>query len=246
MTLTADQVAEPVYSVPEAVARLEALGTLLSKGRDRDGLRHFNSLYLRVTRRINECLGEPGYFLDPPFLRTLDVEFANLYLTAIGHALTTDTDDPVSLPWRRLVDRRRHQGIQRFQYAAAGVNAHISYDLAFALVATWKRHSRTDGEHQWHDYQRVNAIFAQLYAPIREDLIRWIARIDIGPVRKALDDASNVLIKASRAKAWNNAVEIDEHLRSGGWEGVLSAKAKDTWMSLAAASVNRGLLQPLG
>ena len=40
-------------------------------------------------------------------------------------------------PWRVLFERRTGQ-IAGVQFAAAGINAHINFDLPFALVATWE------------------------------------------------------------------------------------------------------------
>lgn len=239
MTLTAERVSEPVSTVPEAVARLEELGRLLSEERDRDGLRHFNRLYLRVTSEIDARLREPAYFLDKPFLHTLDVEFANRYLEAVGNHLSNH--GPVPYPWRELFRRRHKRGILRLQYAAAGVNAHINFDLAQALVATWARHPRRKGDDQWHDYDKVNAIFGELYMPLRDSLNCWIEEVDHGPVRDALDTASRFLVTGSRRAAWRDAEELAEKLAAGEspWIKVASMSAK-------ATGVSHALLQRLG
>ena len=229
-----------MYAVSEAVSRLEDLGRLLSEGRQRDGLRHFNRLYLRVTSLIELRLGDPDYFLDKPFLETLDVRFANRYLSAVGSEMN---DEPVPWPWKKLFDRRGAAGVLRLQFAAAGVNAHITFDLAQALVDTWKDHPPADGDHQRHDYDKVNDIFDRLYAPIRQDLNEWIGKIDSGRVTKALDAASRLLVTSTRCHAWEDAEEIARLRRAGKW---LEASWKVASMGFTAAGLNVALLTPFG
>ena len=70
--------AQPVTSVAEAVARMEAIGAALPAS---DGLACFNRMYLEVTKAVSADLGQ-GYFADPAFMARLDVTFANLYFAA--------------------------------------------------------------------------------------------------------------------------------------------------------------------
>ena len=69
---------EPVTSVAEAVARMEAIGAGLPAG---DGLACFNRMYLAVTQAVGTAIGQ-GFYADPAFMTTLDVTFANLYFAA--------------------------------------------------------------------------------------------------------------------------------------------------------------------
>ena len=75
-------------------------------------------------------------FRDPDFLTKLDLEFARRYLTAIQAHEARDPTAPAC--WNVLFDPRRDQHIGHVNYAACRVNAHVNFDLAFALPETWK------------------------------------------------------------------------------------------------------------
>jgi uncharacterized protein DUF5995 len=90
----------------------------------------------------------------------LDVAFANRYLDA----LRADTTLPGSTaaPWNVLLERRGDQKLEKLQFAAAGVNAHIDYDLAPAVVTTWEILGTGDPSSvdQRSTYRQISAIFA--------------------------------------------------------------------------------------
>jgi hypothetical protein len=80
----------PATSVPEAIARMEALVTAFPVA---DGVACFARMYLTVTREVARRIGA-GFFADPDFMTRLDVVFANLFFAAVdGWAL-----DPPSTP----------------------------------------------------------------------------------------------------------------------------------------------------
>ena len=58
-------------------------------------------------------------------------------------------------------------------FAVLGVNAHINFDLAHALIATW-RHVAPDGDGpdsaQFHDYRLINDVFEMEMDGLREEL----------------------------------------------------------------------------
>jgi hypothetical protein len=242
MTLTADQIGGAVRSVPEAVARLEAIGEMLDEA---DGLRQFNDLYLDVTRLIGLRLSDgptPEFFLDKPFLADLDAAFANRYFEAVGNWMG---GGPVSKPWRAMFERRYRRGLHRLQFAAAGVNVHINFDLAEALVVTWRAHPRRKGDNQRHDYNKINGVFAELYRPLRERLAAEIGPIDRGPVRKALDQSSAFLVTRTRGVAWD-AAKLLAGADGPKWTGPYRAAAQREIMNRAVTLNTSVLLQPLG
>ena len=70
----------PVTSMDGAIRIMQAIDTALDAT---DGLRWFNHLYLRVTLSVDSA-ARSAQFLDPDFLRELDVVFANLYFSAVA------------------------------------------------------------------------------------------------------------------------------------------------------------------
>jgi hypothetical protein len=104
-----------------------------------DGISCFSRLYTVITQNVLDTVegrAPARAFRDPDFLTKLDLEFARRYLTAIQAHEARDPTAPAC--WNVLFDRRRDQHIGHVNYAACGVDAHVNFDLAFALLETWK------------------------------------------------------------------------------------------------------------
>jgi hypothetical protein len=198
-------------TVPEVIARLEAIQdkveATMPRG-PRDGLACFNYLYLAITRQILDTLQTAGGFADERFLATLDVEFAKRYLDALSRY----ERDPDSAPrsWRVLLDRRAIPEIAPLQFALAGVNAHVNFDLAFALVTTCEAlRSPLGSDTQRSDYQRVNDVFATQMANLRhhfEDLVeRDLDQSAVSSLNNHVDDLAVIL---ARDAAWHHAQHL--------------------------------------
>ncbi|HTY84601.1 MAG TPA: DUF5995 family protein [Silvibacterium sp.] len=116
-------------TIADVIARMQAIDALLPPS---DGLKWFNRLYLMVTRQVD--LNPPGgAWQDPVWLTRLDVVFAGLYFSAVGDFLA---GQPVPSAWSALFEACNRTGVDRIQFALAGMNAHINHDLALALLAT--------------------------------------------------------------------------------------------------------------
>jgi hypothetical protein len=115
-------------TIADVIARMQAIDALLPAN---DGLKWFNRLYLMVTQQVD--LNPPGgAWQSPAWLTRLDVIFAGLYFNAVGNFLTGQA---VPSAWSALFEARFRTGIDRIQFALAGMNAHINHDLALALLA---------------------------------------------------------------------------------------------------------------
>lgn len=148
-----------------------------------DGVAVFNRMYLTVTESIAAILAKPAgdaAFLNPTVMADLDVTFANLWLAAYEAGAAGQT---VPTEWRPLFDLR-DQGRLPVQYALAGMNTHIEHDLPVAVIATCTTHNLAPGDLH-HDYEAVNAVLAQVEAPIRRSFLDGLERdVDnqVGPV----------------------------------------------------------------
>jgi Family of unknown function (DUF5995) len=87
----------PVRSIDEAVALMTAIDEHLP---DNDGVKWFNRHYLRVTVSVGTAVNG-AMFNDVPFLTTLDVVFANLYLSALAAGSADIAAAPSA--WRPLL-----------------------------------------------------------------------------------------------------------------------------------------------
>src|SRR6266849_1795171 len=157
-----------VKGVPGVLRRLRRIQAyaetreLLGKG---DGIACFNSLYLTITETVYKGIKDRR-FGDKSFITQLDVTFANRYLSAL-HAAATGGEVPGA--WSLLIDRRDDQRINPIQFAAAGVNAHVNYELAVAVVdACVTIGTVPDSGTNHADYREINAIFAEHMQPLRE------------------------------------------------------------------------------
>ena len=150
---------ETIEEVIEQLARIrEAAESLRPRG-DQDGIASFTKLYHRITCAIRDAYGKDRFHAGD-FILDLDVGFARRYIQALRADLTSGRTAPRC--WTILFDRRREEGIGIWRFAVAGVNAHVNFDLAFALPDVWLRDGRPEGEtleKQHADYTEINRIF---------------------------------------------------------------------------------------
>ncbi|HEY3183326.1 MAG TPA: DUF5995 family protein [Gaiellaceae bacterium] len=179
------------------IARMEAIDASLPAA---DGVAWFNKLYLAVTRAVHGDLAE-ATFADPRFLARLDVVFANLYLRALDAA----KEPPRA--WAPLFACRRRKRIAPIQFALAGMNAHINYDLPVALVQTC-RDLGVDllrARRQHRDYLAVNGLLERTEAKVK----RWFSTGFVGVVDVSLGDIDDRVamwnVTRARDAAWVNA-----------------------------------------
>jgi hypothetical protein len=145
--------AAPV-TIDEVLKRMESIDQLLPDG---DGLKWFNRLYMIVTREVD--LQPPaGGWKDADWLLLLDVVFAGFYFRAVAGFLSGASAVPSS--WNAMLSARFMAGIDRIQFALAGMNAHINHDLSLALLATDLQMNvePAEGSPQHVDYEAVNGL----------------------------------------------------------------------------------------
>ncbi len=203
-------------------------------------LSDFNRLYLRITTSVLERLYE-GRFADPAFLSRLDVEFAARYFDALRQWGDKSTACP--RVWSVLFCRMAGPDCRPLPSAAAGVNAHINFDLPFALVTTFDHlgSDPVDEGDQHHDYLQINEIFAEAIPGLRRGYLeRWQLLIDT--MNGDLDDWwQGEVVEYTRNIAWRNAQTL--------WavRHDLPATARErSRLDGNAAAVGRLLLSPMG
>ncbi|HZY63077.1 MAG TPA: DUF5995 family protein [Edaphobacter sp.] len=141
-------------TIDDVLKMMQSIDSLLP---DNDGLKWFNRLYMMVTKEVD--LNPPdGGWKDSVWLLRLDVVFAGFYFRAIAAFL--NGSEKIAQSWSALMEMRYHAGIDRIQFALAGMNAHINHDLALALIET-NRESSIDpalDSPQHMDYEAVNEL----------------------------------------------------------------------------------------
>ena len=170
-----------------------------------DGLKWFNSLYLLVTKEV--LANQPGTgWYDAAWIARLDVVFANLYFSAIenlgSHAATTPSS------WSALFEARHRAGIDRIQFALAGMNAHINHDLPIALVQTNEELGLNPdlNSREHSDFQQVNNILEA----VLPDALQFLATGILGEIAQDSGKIGRVLamwnVRKARDTAWENSV----------------------------------------
>ena len=224
-------------TIDDVITRMRAIDAELPT---RDGVAWFNKLYLRVTERVKEEHAS-GAFRSPGFLERLDVVFAELYFRAYDRAKAGDSG---RLPkaWAPLFAARRERAIAPIQFALAGMNAHINFDLPVGIGTTCRELGLKLAEGTPHhgDYERVNSTLER----VEEEVKQWFATGFVGELDHAFGRADDVIaiwsVARARDQAWTNAVILSA---LGG--GLL----RDRYLLVHGRLVGaygRGLLLPIG
>ncbi|GGT77476.1 DUF5995 family protein [Streptomyces lateritius] len=145
---------------------VERMRTIRSAWHPADGVAVFNRVYLTVTEEIGHAI-EAGTFADWRAAATLDVRFAERYLSVVD---AVATGRPAPACWRPLFTYRRHPGVRPLQFALAGINAHIGHDLALAVVDSCRALECSPAELE-DEFDRVGDVLVLLEERIREELM---------------------------------------------------------------------------
>jgi len=221
-------------AITDVVDMMKSIDQLLPGN---DGLRWFNLLYLMVTQQVGTQPSGAAWN-NAQWLERLDVVFARLYFAAIAGFINHSADTPSS--WNALFESRFHAGVDRIQFALAGMNAHINHDLALALLQTDDDLQVTPDlnspEHD--DYERVNGLLKTVLPAALQTLATGI----VGELAQDTGKIGRFLaiwdIKVARDLAW----EFADHLRNlNGVSRTLALTAQDQLTGV----IGRSLLLPV-
>jgi hypothetical protein len=173
-----------------------------------DGLKWFNLLYLMVAREVYDHPPADGW-RDVQWTTRLDVVFANFYFAAIANFLGQRASTPSS--WQALFEVRHRGGIDRIQFALAGMNAHINHDLSLALLQTndelQRIPRRNSAAHD--DFEYINVILEAV-------LPRALEFLSTGILGEVVQDTGKIgrllaiwKVRVARDLAW----DFSDHLR---------------------------------
>jgi Family of unknown function (DUF5995) len=204
-----------VPAVIETLAAVrEAAETIVPRGAE-DGIASFSRLYHEITCGVLEGV-EQGTFEAGTFIIDLDVNFACRYLAALRD-LSEGREAP--LCWATLFDVRSDPEIPTLNYAMAGVNAHVNFDLAFALLATWETHpdpAERDAQHR--DYCRINDIFYAKMNKLSDEFHSPFAQFGDGTWLDRLGNVfGDLLVRETRDFAWDAAMRMWAHRNDPDW-----------------------------
>jgi hypothetical protein len=179
----------------------------------------FLNCYAMMTRNMLAEL-ERGGFEDNNWVRALLGRFAEYYFVALYHS--EHSGEALPAVWRTAFEAARQSRANVIQNLVLGVNAHINYDLVFALAdmlnSDWRSLSQERRQSRYRDHCHVNDIISQTVNIVQDQVIeRRLAGFDLvdklmGPLDELL---TSRLIASWREEVWQNAialVEIKEEL----------------------------------
>jgi hypothetical protein len=191
----------PFESIPGVFERLSRLETRLLAQDDRRAV--FLSVYVRMTEQVHEGLRR-GVFSDPEWMRRYLITFADYYRRAFL-AFERGNIEEVSDPWRIAFGAAGRGDSLIIQDALLGVNAHINYDLAFALNDIGIDPDRPG---KYADHRAINDILAHLVDIQQEALVDLYAEgvADIDMALGRFDESLSLLsMTQGREQAWRIA-----------------------------------------
>jgi hypothetical protein len=196
------------------VVRMEKQLVLLAERGD--PRRHFHDTYLRTTRAVRaELLG--GGFSDTAWVERWDVAFADLYLDAL------DADQRGGRPpgpWAVAFAAADAAALPPLRLILLGMNAHINYDLAQALLAVISDAEFDDAallERRGADHRHIDRVLAALVDakdPRSRAKFGAPSRLDrlLAPANRA---ATKRFLAEARAKVWANTHVLARARREG-------------------------------
>ena len=194
---TVDPPPDQPASIAEVVEEMRRLRAIMPAD---DGVADFHRMYLHVTELVGAAAAARS-FEDAVFMERLDCVFAGLYLDACRA-----TDDSRSSAWQPLFAARAQPDTVGLQYALAGMNAHINFDLGLALVRTCRQLGRTlDSPGVRADFLAINAILAGAVQEVRESYLAGVALHLDRAASPVLDVVGGWSIEAARDAAWVSA-----------------------------------------
>lgn len=164
----------------------------------------FAESYLRTTEQILATAGQAGAFENPEWLVRLDCVFAQRYFTAIDY---WDAGQDCPLPWYIAFQGNREKRTLVIQDLLLGMNAHINYDLPYALDATIPPDATPEALASYQrDHSRMNALLARTVDVVQQatdyyDPLLVLADQSLGP---GDEFGTAQLITVWRARSWDH------------------------------------------
>jgi hypothetical protein len=164
----------------------------------------FASVYTLTTQRMAESIDANGY-TNTEWMKSYQTEFANHYRKALN-AYALQQRSQVPNAWLKAFDAAASGQTLIIQDALLGMNAHINYDLAFAIE---KVGISPNTASRYLDHTRVNAVLSE----VGDEIVAALGSLygaNYAAVDAAFGPADELFLAvgmtAARQNAWNNAV----------------------------------------
>lgn len=194
------------------VAHMQALIERWEAENDRRAV--FLGCYALMTRNMLAALAAQN-FEDNAWVAYLLKHFAGYYFKALDAYEERQADIP--LVWNLAFDAARQPHTHVLQNLILGVNAHINYDLVFALEDVlrpeWQGLSGEQRRMRYRDHCHVNEIIFQTIDSVQDEIVdRYSAAMEVADIMLGpLDEwMTSRLISLWRDEVWNCAAQLSE------------------------------------
>ncbi len=161
---------------------LSALDQIVQESKEQySPLGYFAALYKKVTQKVKDGIDD-GFFDDAPRMESLDVIFANRYISAYR---AYQEHELVTLSWMQAFQLSKKYCPIVLQHLLIGMNAHINLDLGIAAAKVMEG---KDIQSLKDDFDKINDILSSLVADVEQDLseiwptlkkiLQWTGHID--------------------------------------------------------------------
>lgn len=207
-------------SVDKQYAVIDRMQRLIDTwDKDQDERWVFLSCYAMMTGNMLAAV-EGGEFEDCEWVDALLHRFADYYFIALESYERGDGNTPEV--WQRAFDAAQASGTHQLQSLILGVNAHINFDLVFALsdllLPEWLGLSDEQKRSRYRDHCHVNEIIFDTIDRVQDQVIeRDNPEMDVvdklmGPLDEWL---TSRLITAWREQVWQDATRLVDQPQDG-------------------------------
>lgn len=152
-------------------------------------------------------------FVDADWVRVLLEHFAEYYFQALDAYQQFQGSSP--RVWQVAFNAASQPDLQLVQHLLLGVNAHINYDLVFAVVdllsPEWYRLSSEERATRYQDYCLVNEIIHRTIDAVQDDILERnnvILRLLDTAMVKVDEWMIGQLVDNWRDRVWAQAIEL--------------------------------------
>lgn len=178
----------------------------------------FLECYKMMTGNILQATAS-GYFEDNLWVRSLMERFASYYFSALQ---AYDGGTSPTRPWQIAFKTCLRQETHVLQHLLLGLNAHINYDLVFALCdvlsAEWPDLSPEQRQRRYRDHTRVNEIIHQTINAVQDQVVDRFEPIFgvvdflLGPLDEWM---TTLFISRWREEVWQHAALLLDSVSGG-------------------------------
>jgi len=215
-----------------------------------DQRRIFLGCYSQMTGNMLKAI-QAGEFHDNAWVMELLEHFADYYFKA----LQAYEQQPARAPsvWQIAFEAARDSHVHVLQHLMLGINAHINFDLVFALEdvlhAEWVGLSPRQRMERYEDHCRVNEVIARTLDAVQDSIVERFA-----PKMDLIDDGmgrvdewlASKVISIYRDRVWQMAVERLQAQNESEREiirAVVEKSSLERALSIRDWSLGRGLLR---